>query len=37
MKKNTTWRLTVEGHCDERGTPEYNLSLGESRAKSAKK
>lgn len=37
MKKNTTWRLTVEGHCDERGTPEYNLSLGESRAKSARK
>lgn len=37
LKKNTTWRLTVEGHCDERGTPEFNLSLGESRAKSVKK
>lgn len=26
------WEITVEGHCDERGTPEYNLSLGERRA-----
>jgi peptidoglycan-associated lipoprotein len=26
----------VEGHCDERGTNEYNLALGEARAKSAK-
>ena len=24
--------VTVEGHCDERGTPEYNLALGERRA-----
>jgi peptidoglycan-associated lipoprotein len=37
MKKNAPWRLTVEGHADERGTPEFNLSLGESRAKSIKK
>ncbi len=37
LKKNTGWRLTVEGHADERGTPEFNLSLGESRAKSIKK
>ena len=37
MSKNGDWRLTVEGHCDERGTPEYNLSLGEQRAKSVKK
>ena len=29
-------RLTVEGHCDERGTDEYNLALGERRARSAK-
>ena len=28
--------LTVEGHCDERGTPEYNLSLGDRRALAAK-
>jgi peptidoglycan-associated lipoprotein len=27
---------TIEGHCDERGTPEYNLALGERRAESAK-
>ena len=27
-----TWTVTVEGHCDERGTPEYNLALGERRA-----
>jgi peptidoglycan-associated lipoprotein len=26
------WIITVEGHCDERGTAEYNLSLGERRA-----
>ena len=24
--------ITIEGHCDERGTPEYNLGLGERRA-----
>lgn len=28
--------VTVEGHCDERGTREYNLALGERRANSAK-
>lgn len=28
--------LTIEGHCDERGTPEYNLALGERRANAAK-
>lgn len=28
-------RVTVEGHCDERGTNEYNLALGERRANSA--
>lgn len=27
-----TWIVTIEGHCDERGTPEYNLGLGERRA-----
>jgi peptidoglycan-associated lipoprotein len=25
--------VTIEGHCDERGTPEYNIALGERRAK----
>ena len=29
--------LTIEGHCDERGTREYNLALGERRAVSAKR
>ncbi len=28
-------KVTVEGHCDERGSVEYNLALGERRAKSA--
>ena len=37
MKTNAGWKLTIEGHADERGTPEYNLSLGEARAKSVKK
>ncbi|MBM4282276.1 MAG: OmpA family protein [Deltaproteobacteria bacterium] len=37
MTKSGDWKITVEGHCDDRGTPEYNLSLGESRAKSVKK
>ena len=29
-------RVTVEGHCDERGTREYNLALGDRRASAAK-
>jgi len=36
MKKFPSVSLTVEGHCDERGTREYNLALGERRANSAK-
>jgi peptidoglycan-associated lipoprotein len=36
LKEYRTWVLTVEGHCDERGTPEYNLSLGDRRAQAAK-
>jgi peptidoglycan-associated lipoprotein len=36
LKKYPTWVLTVEGHCDERGTAEYNLALGERRALSVK-
>ena len=36
MKKNPTWVITVEGHCDERGTAEYNLALGERRALAVK-
>jgi peptidoglycan-associated lipoprotein len=36
LKKYPTWVITIEGHCDERGTAEYNLALGERRALSAK-
>ena len=36
LKKYPTWVLTIEGHCDERGTAEYNLALGERRALSVK-
>jgi len=35
MKKYTTVKVLIEGHCDERGTEDYNLALGEKRAKSA--
>ena len=36
LKKYTTWQVTIEGHCDERGTAEYNLALGERRATAAR-
>jgi peptidoglycan-associated lipoprotein len=36
LKKYPGWTITIEGHCDERGTAEYNLALGEKRALSAK-
>lgn len=36
LKKYPTWVVTVEGHCDERGTAEYNLALGERRAVAVK-
>lgn len=36
LKTNQNQSVTVEGHCDERGTNEYNLALGEARAKAAK-
>jgi len=36
LKKYPTWTITIEGHCDERGTAEYNLALGERRALAAK-
>jgi peptidoglycan-associated lipoprotein len=36
LKDNPALKLTIEGHCDERGTAEYNLALGERRAKAGK-
>lgn len=36
MRKNPGVSATVEGHCDERGTNQYNLALGDRRAASAK-
>jgi len=35
LKSNSNMLVLVEGHCDERGTNEYNLALGERRAKAA--
>jgi peptidoglycan-associated lipoprotein len=36
LKQYSTWAVTIEGHCDERGTAEYNLALGERRAVNAR-
>lgn len=36
LKTYRSWVITVEGHCDERGTDEYNLALGDRRALAAK-
>ena len=36
LQQNPGVRVTLEGHCDERGTREYNLALGDRRANSAK-
>ena len=36
LKANPRWIITIEGHCDERGTGEYNLALGDRRALAAK-
>jgi peptidoglycan-associated lipoprotein len=36
LARNPRARVTIEGHCDERGTREYNLALGERRANAAK-
>jgi peptidoglycan-associated lipoprotein len=37
IKANQGMKVVIEGHCDERGSDEYNLSLGERRALAAKK
>lgn len=36
LRANPAATVTIEGHCDNRGTNEYNLALGEGRAQSAK-
>ncbi len=36
LRKNTGMGLLIEGHCDERGTNQYNLALGERRANAVK-
>lgn len=36
LKQSANWTVTIEGHCDERGTAEYNLALGERRAIAAR-
>ena len=36
LRDNPTLNVTVEGHCDERGTVEYNQALGERRAQAAR-
>ncbi len=36
MKKNRGAKLLIEGHCDDRGTSEYNMALGDRRAESAR-
>jgi peptidoglycan-associated lipoprotein len=36
LRKNSSYSLRIEGNCDERGTNEYNLALGERRAHSAR-
>jgi len=36
LKQYPAWTVTIEGHCDERGTAEYNLALGERRAVAAR-
>ena len=36
LKKNSETKVEIEGHCDERGTVEYNLALGAKRAKAVR-
>jgi peptidoglycan-associated lipoprotein len=37
LQDNTEYNIRIEGHCDERGSTEYNLALGERRAEAAAK
>lgn len=36
LRNNASYKVTIEGHTDKRGTPEYNIALGERRANSVK-
>jgi len=36
LKDYPDYKLTIEGHCDERGSAEYNMALGQERAQAAK-
>lgn len=36
LNQHPTWKVLIEGHCDERGSTEYNMALGDSRAQAAK-
>lgn len=36
LQENSGYKVRIEGHCDERGTNEYNIALGERRANAAK-
>lgn len=36
IRRNAEWEVLVEGHCDQRGTVEYNLALGQRRAKAVR-
>lgn len=36
LRKNSGQKIVIEGHCDERGSDEYNLALGERRAMTAR-
>jgi peptidoglycan-associated lipoprotein len=36
LKDYPDYKLTIEGHCDERGSAEYNMALGDKRAEAAK-
>ncbi len=36
LRENPTVKITVEGHCDERGTDQYNMALGQQRAQAVK-
>ncbi|MCZ4058945.1 peptidoglycan-associated lipoprotein Pal [Pantoea sp. LMR881] len=36
LRSNPSYKVTIEGHADERGTPEYNIALGERRANAVK-